>query len=324
MNDNKIVKVGVIGVGAIGKGMTEVFNEHRHTKVTAICDVAQDIVEKKAKDLGGIYWTTNYKELLEQDVDLVYVAVPPALHYSIVMDILDSGKHVLCEKPLANSLEEAGEMVKKAEITGLVNAVHYPLSYINNIKALSQRMEEGYLGKVRRVELEMRFPQWPRKWQQNNWIATRKQGGFVFEVAGHFIQLIHQLFGRLTDIESIMELPEDPTACETGIIAQMKLEDGTPVLVNGISQIAGEQEQSISLTIYGTKGTLALVDLDKLYGGKVGEAYKELPVSKDKSFWDEFIQNLVNAINGESAEIIDFYQGYEVQKVLESLRKTNY
>lgn len=98
------------------------------------------------------------------------------------------------------------------------------------------------------------------------------------------------------------------------------LEDRTPILFNGISKIAGEQEQSISLTIYGSEGTLALVDLIKLYGGKLGSTYTELPIKKDESFWDQLIQNLVNAIEGRPAAIIDFNQGYEVQVVLEALR----
>ncbi|MFE8701976.1 Gfo/Idh/MocA family protein [Cytobacillus sp. FJAT-54145] len=321
MKHNETVKVGIIGVGAIGESMTKVFSQHPLTEVVAVCDIVEELAAQRAADLGNVYWTTNYKELLElQGIDMIYVAVPPAHHYSIVMDVLEAKKHVLCEKPLANSLEEAEKMLSKARISGVVNAVHYPLSYINNIKMLTSLMKDGYLGKVRRVELEMRFPEWPRKWQVNDWIATREQGGFVFEVAGHFIQIIHQLLGKVNSVESELEFPEDPKACETGIIAKMRLEDGTPILVNGISQLAGLQEQSISLTIYGSEGTLALVDLIKLYGGKVGEAYSEIPIEKDESFWDEFIQNLVAAIQGDTATIIDFEQGYQVQVVLEKLR----
>lgn len=321
---SQLINVGVIGVGAIGEGMTKVFSEHKLTQVVAVCDVVEELAKQRAADLGGIYWTTNYKELLDQhEIDLIYVAVPPALHHTIVMDVLEAKKHVLCEKPLANSLEEAQEMRDKARSAGVVHAVHFPLSYINNIKMLTKLKAEGFLGKIRRLELEMRFPQWPRKWQQNHWIASREQGGFVFEVAGHFIQIIHQLFGSITSVQSELEFPEDPMLCETGIIAQMKIQDGTPILVNGLSQIAGEGEQKIALTVYGSEGTLALVDLVKLYGGKVGEAYAELPLEKDESFWDELIRNLVEAIEGRSADIIDFEQGYEVQVILEALRQSN-
>lgn len=320
MKLNSPLKVGIIGVGAIGEGMTKVFSQHALTEVVAVCDIVEELAKQRAEDLGGVFWSTDYKQLLQQELDLVYVAVPPAFHHAIVLDVLEAKKHVLCEKPLANSLAEAKEMRDIAQATGVVHAVHFPLSYINNIKALTAHLQEGYLGKVRRIELEMRFPQWPRKWQRNPWIGSREQGGFVFEVAGHFIQIIHQLFGKIVEVDSELEFAEDPAACEQGIMAKMRLANGTPILVNGISQLAGDQEQSISLTVYGSAGTLALVDLVKLCGGRVGEPYRELPLPQDESFWDELIRQLIAAMNGQPAQIIDFQQGYEVQEILEALR----
>ncbi|RXI99814.1 gfo/Idh/MocA family oxidoreductase [Anaerobacillus alkaliphilus] len=321
MNSSLPIRVGIIGLGAIGEGMTQVFTEHQSTEVVAVCDVVEERARQRATDLGNIFWTTNYQELVNHpELDLVYVAVPPVLHYPIVMDLLKTKKHILCEKPLANSLSEAKEMLEKAEEAGIVHAIHFPLSYINNMKELTARMESGYLGKLRRIELEMRFPEWPRKWQKNDWIASREQGGFVFEVAGHFVQIIQQLFGKITPIETELEYPEDPTSCEIGILAKLKLEDGTPILINGISQIPGLQEQSISLTMYGTKGTLSLVDLVKLYGGQLGQEFAEITIEKDMSFWEEFINQLVNAIEGKPSSMIDFHQGYEVQLILEALR----
>ncbi len=319
------IRVGIIGLGAIGEGMTQVFTEHQQTEVVAVCDVVEERARQRATDLGNIFWTIDYHELIHSpEVDVVYVAVPPAYHYQIVMDLLKAKKHILCEKPLANSLNEAKEMMEAAMEAGVIHAIHFPLSYINNIKELTTRLEEGYLGKLRRIELEMRFPQWPRKWQKNDWIASREQGGFVFEVAGHYIQIIQQLFGKITPVRTELEFPEDPTSCEIGIRAKLALEDGTPILINGISQIPGTREQDISLTVYGTDGALALVDLVKLFGGKVGQEYEEIPIDKDVSFWEDFINQLVHAVDGKPSLMIDFQQGYEVQVILEALRNPKY
>jgi predicted dehydrogenase len=125
--------------------------------------------------LNGIAWYTDHKELLQHtDVDLVYVAVPPKYHHAIALDVIASGMHILCEKPLANSLGEAYEMLEQAQRAGIVHASNY--------------VSSGYVGQLRRVEIITHFHKWPREWQQNEWVGGREQGGFVLEVIPHFIQ----------------------------------------------------------------------------------------------------------------------------------------
>jgi predicted dehydrogenase len=102
----------------------------------------------------------------------------------------------------------------------------------------------------------MHFPQWPRIWQQNGWVGKREQGGFVLEVGVHFIQQTLKIFGDIKNIQTRLELPNDPNKCETGIVATAELGDGTPVLIEGLSQIAGEV--FIGFTAYGSEGTVSL------------------------------------------------------------------
>jgi predicted dehydrogenase len=173
---------------------------------------------------------------------------------------------------------------------------------------------------LRRVELTLHFPVWPRPWQQNSWINTREQGGFVFEVTGHFIQLIQQFFGPIHDVESELEFPLDPALSETGIMATMRLTNGVPITFNGLSGMAGKEEQHLNLTAYGTEGSVSLKDLMILKAGKIGGDFSEMKVESNH-FWNELIHEFVLAIDGKPHDLCDFQVGYEVQKVLEALRK---
>jgi hypothetical protein len=89
-----------------------------------------------------------------------------------------------------------------------------------------------------------------------------------------------------------IQYPADPLASENGIIAFLELEDGTPVLIDGLSQIAGEEE--IKFTAYGSKGTLSLVNWANLEGGKIGEPIRE--IEADQSLADSLIDHLVKAL----------------------------
>ncbi|MBE4906896.1 Gfo/Idh/MocA family oxidoreductase [Bacillus luteolus] len=310
-------KVGVIGLGAIGERLIQSFVQHPSTEVVAVCDQLNERVVSVAEKLGGIQSYTNHQQMLgEVELDLVYIAVPPKYHHAIAADVINKGIHLLCEKPLANSVEEAFDMKNKAETAGIVHAMNFPLNYGSAANTFAKLIEEKYVGKLRRLELTMHFPQWPRFWQQNDWVASREQGGFVLEVGVHFIQQAQRIFGSIAYKNGQLELPENPTKSEIGVYANLELEDGTPFIINGLSDIAGDER--IAFTAYGTEGTLSLVNWGMLEGGKVGESIAKIePIEVDSS---SLIDNLVRALNGEKAKLYDFNAGYDAQVILEKLR----
>lgn len=113
------LKVGVIGCGSIA--------QHRHipeyllnkqVELVAVCDIN----EERAAEIAEKYQAqafTDYKELLKMDeLDAVSVCTPNYLHAPISIDALNAGKHVLCEKPMATSKEEAEQMIQAAKKVG--------------------------------------------------------------------------------------------------------------------------------------------------------------------------------------------------------------
>ncbi|MFD0050719.1 Gfo/Idh/MocA family protein [Actinomycetes bacterium NPDC127524] len=312
-----MIKTGIIGLGAIGQRLIKQFESHPETEIAAVCDWDGTLAQQVSESLGSIPFFSDYKEMLETaELDLVYVAVPPKHHHGIAASVMDRGIHILCEKPLANSLEEAEDLFRRSQEKELVSAMNFPLNYSAGARTFANLIRSEYIGKLRRIELHMRFPQWPRAWQQNNWVASREQGGFVLEVGIHFIQQIHMLFGPLTVKNRVLEFPEDTLASEQGIVAELSLHDGTPVIIDGLSGIAGDEE--IRLTAYGTEGTLSLLNWSDLEGGKLGESLA--PIKQDSSLNEALIDHIVRALKGEESIIIGFSEGYQAQTVLEQLR----
>ncbi|MBP0724961.1 Gfo/Idh/MocA family oxidoreductase [Bacillus sp. RG28] len=312
-----MIKVGVIGLGAIGQRLIKNFNEHSDVTIVSVCDRVEERLQEVSTELKDVLTFSNYVQMLEEvELDLVYVAVPPKFHHQVVSDVIAKGKHVLCEKPLANSVEEAKSLYTHAKEKGILHAMNFPLNYKEGSNTFAHLIQTGYIGDVRRVELKMHFPEWPRPWQHNEWIASKEQGGFVLEVGVHYIQQIQKIFGPINVLNRSLQYSEDKAACEIGIIAQMELEDGTPIVIDGLSGIAGKEE--IKFTAYGTEGTLSLLNWADLEGGKVGEPIQTIEADPSLSY--SLVDHLVRAIKGEDANIIDFYAGYEAQVVLENLR----
>lgn len=314
-----LFRVGVIGLGAIGYRIAKAFAGHPAARVTVVCDMNAALAEKVAAEVGAERWVTDYREMLAGDqVDLIYVGVPPRFHEQMALEIMAAGKHILCEKPLALTLAEAERMAAKARETGIVTMVNLPMHLSPGIHAVKEQVAAGYLGEFRRGELTLVFPQWPRGWQQNPWIGKREQGGAIREVGPHLFHAIMQILGPITRVRAEMEYPTDPEASEIGALGALELERGGVIAVSALCGV--DRQEQVSLTLYGTEGTLGLVEWDKPVGAKGGGPLEPLPHSQDGRIPP--VELLARALAGEQVDLPTFEAGLAIQRVLDAWERS--
>ncbi|MGC5771107.1 Gfo/Idh/MocA family protein [Paenibacillus pabuli] len=318
------IKMAVVGLGKMGLHMiqeAEQANLSENVEIVAVCDSREEHLVTFAVSHPDTKMYTDYKQMLdEHSVDLLYIAVPPKFHYPVVMEALKRQIHVFCEKPLANSVEEARAMLVGAEKAGVVHAIHFSMPHEPSVVKLQQLIEQQTIGTIRKMDLILQFPQWPRAWQQNEWITSREQGGFILEVGIHWIHMIQTVFGAIRVIDSQVQYPQNTDECEHDIQAAMELEDGTRVQLNGIAHIAGEER--VSMIVYGTEGTIALENWDQLWSGPVGQPLGPVEVQESLSQLP-VLKHVIARIEGKPAKIYDFNDGYQAQLILEALRNPN-
>lgn len=311
----KTYRVGIIGAGVMGDRMIQAIANHPGYQVAAISDVSVERAKEAANQAGDAAWYTDYRDMLDDmHIDMVYLAVPPKLHHPIALEVLARKKHLLCEKPLANSLAEAQEMLAAAETAGVVHAMHFPMYYQTILPQMMARLPE--LGTIRRIDILTHFHQWPRPWQQVAWLAGREQGGFIREVLPHFVHITYELFGEVQVIRANVDYPGDPNACEVGVSAYLECSDGTPITVNGLAGIA--HKEHLDYRIYGTKGTISLVNWSNLHFGLEGEVPQPITIPLHERLI-HLLDEMAKKMNGEDARLITFETGVKVQKVLEDL-----
>jgi predicted dehydrogenase len=314
---NEKIGVGIIGLGGVGERVMNAFLQHPSTHIVGICDTNVERLAHFSQTYKDIQFYSDYQELLRNDdIQLVYIAVPPKPHYTITLDALKNKKHILCEKPLAHSISEAEEMFRKADEQGIVHTMNFPTFYRSAFKSFYEIVNSNGLGDIQRIQVKAHFPKWPRDWQQNNWINSREQGGFIREIMPHYIHLIQYLFGPIVNIYSQVTYPTDPKISENGLIASAQLQNGTPILFDVLSGTS--QTEVMEFTIYGTKGTLCLKDWYQLYFAKKNREMVRIEVSPTDHLL-ELVDNIVKCIDGKESTLISFKEGLEVQHVLEKL-----
>lgn len=316
----KQVRMGIIGLGAIGQRLIPSFKSHKGIHIRGVFDLDRACMDRvcKAHDLLSF---DEAKSLIDhEDIDAIYLAVPPQFHKELALEIMAAGKHLLCEKPLAASLEEAKAMAEAEKEFSGVTAMNFPLPYTGAYKALKDVLAAQALGKLLRVEVKGVFPHWPRLWQVNPWINTRAEGGFVREVFTHFIQVIVSNLGPIEDIVSRVDYPQEADVSETSVLAWGTLGGSLPVSFNGLAGL--DQEEYLALRFIGDQGSLEIMNWRRVFMTNQDQGRREIEVEAlDATL--ALIDAFYKAICQEKAPLVSLETGYETVKIVEGLLQTS-
>ena len=194
---SQTIKAAIVGTGFIGPAHLEALRRIPNVEVVALVEVNQELADEKAKQLG-IPRAYIFADMLKQDdIDVVHICTPNFLHYSQAKAVLEAEKHVVCEKPLAISLEEAEDLVKIAKTTGLVNAVHFNLRYYPMVRQMKVMREKGELGEVYSI-MGSYLQDWLFLQTDYNWRLEPDKSGdsrAIADIGSHLLDITEYVTG---------------------------------------------------------------------------------------------------------------------------------
>ena len=239
--DQDALGVGMVGYAFMGRAHSQAwrnlasfFELPCRPRMAAICGRDPDAVAAAAARLGWHAAETDWKRLVQRDdVDLVDVCTPGSSHAEISIAALEAGKHVLCEKPLANTVEEARAMAAAAEraATGGVRAmVGFNFRRVPAVALARELVAAGRLGTIRHVRgaylaSHMLDPESPMVWRLD---AAQAGSGALGDLGAHAIDLAQHLAGdRIAGVSALTEtfVRERPLADGSGARGQVSVDD---------------------------------------------------------------------------------------------------
>lgn len=200
---SQTIKSAIVGTGFIGPAHLEALRRIPNVEVVALVEVNQALADEKAKQLG-IPRAYVFEEMLKQDdIDVVHICTPNFLHYSQAKAVLEAEKHVVCEKPLAISLQEAEDLVRIAKTTGLVNAVHFNLRYYPMVRQMKVMREKGELGEVYSI-MGSYLQDWLFLQTDYNWRLEPDKSGdsrAIADIGSHLLDITEYVTGlKITQV----------------------------------------------------------------------------------------------------------------------------
>jgi predicted dehydrogenase len=218
-DDAGVIGIGMVGYAFMGRAHSQAWRTVGHffdlplsARMVAICGRDQLKVRAAAERLGWAAWETDWKRLVARDdVQLVDVCTPGSSHAEISIAALGAGKHVLCEKPLANTVEEARAMADAAASAaahGVRAMVGFNFRRVPAVALARRLIADGRLGTIRHVRgaylaSHVVDPDFPLVWRLQ---ADQAGSGALGDLGAHVVDLAQYLLGdRIAGVSALTE-----------------------------------------------------------------------------------------------------------------------
>lgn len=320
----KQIGIGIIGCGQIserhGLGYMAIPEKAR---VVATSDVVVQLAKEKAKRWGAEAFYSDYKELLQRaDIDAVDVLVPHDLHAEVTILAAKAGKHVLCEKPMATTLEDADEMINIAKQENIKLMVGHNWRFKLNYVKMKEIIDGGTIGEVYLTTIE--WGGWIVH-PANHWrLSLSKAGGGVLIGQGtHYFDLWRWLIGEVEAVYGISEnLIHKDREIEDNMVTLVRFKNGAlgTMLCTQTEKNPCNNER---MKMYGTKGTAIAVRVPSLLEIYSDEAPEHLRGwtsfhlgDQQQTSIDREVEHFVDCIREDKAPLVTGEDGKVALKIV--------
>ena len=328
------INFAIVGCGRIAQRHAEHINNKG--RLVAVCDV----VKEKADAMAAKYGAKPYYDISdllneEKDLDVVAICSPNGLHASHSIKALNSGVHVLCEKPMALTVHDCGEMIVAAERNNRRLFAIKQNRFNPPVQAVKQMLDEGRLGKIYSLQLSC-F--WNRNadYYENSWKGTMLlDGGTLYTQFSHFVDLLYWMVGDVKNVDAMMANyahQQDIEFEDTGVVI-LEFQNGAIGTINYTVNSYGKNMEG-SLTVFGEKGTVKIGGqyLNELeYQNIEGYKIENLPEGNKANNYgnyqgsmsnhDKVYDNLIEVLQKNAAISTSSFEGLKTVEIIEKIYK---
>ena len=335
------MKYALIGCGRISPNHIEAA-KNNSVEIVAICDIVPDRMNLVAQTCNlpdSVIKYTDYKELIEKERPaLVAIATESGKHAQIALDCIDAGCNVIIEKPIALSLNDADEIIRRAKERNVKVCACHQNRFNKSIQKIREAIEMNRFGKLYYGTAHIRWARDYEYYARAKWRGTWEQdGGTLMNQCIHDIDLLRWMMGD--DIEEVIGLTDrlkhDYIQAEDFGLALIKFKNGSYGVIEGTTNVYPNNLEE-TLYIFGEKGTVKAggeaVNIieewrfsDYLDDAKeVKEECHENPPNIYGFGHSKIYADVVNAIKNDRAPYVDAEAGRRALELILAIYQSSY
>jgi predicted dehydrogenase len=279
----KKLNIAMIGYGFMGKAhsnawrqVARFFDLPLEPVMKVICGRNEEEVRKTANKFGWQEYSTSWEKVLERkDIDVIDICTPGDMHAAVAVKAAEASKVVFCEKPLANSLSEAKDMLSAVNRTGVLHMLCHNYRRAPAVMLAKQLIDQGRIGKIchyRGTYLQdwIVSPDFPRVWRLEK---ARTGSGALGDLVSHCVDTARHLVGEIAEVSGLLKTfiterrsPDSsaivPVDVDDAALCMTRFENGAVGSIEGTRFAPGRKNQ-LRFEINGNEGSIAF-DLERM------------------------------------------------------------
>lgn len=286
MEQKKTLRIGLVGYGAMGRTHAWAIRNLPFfygalpfsAEIAGVCTASPESGARAARELGLAAPCSKEALLADPQIDVIDICTPNRFHADTLCRALKEGKHVLCEKPLVTSPEEAARVLSIATAPGQITGMVFNNRHLAPLLRAKQLIEEGRLGRILTfrgayLHNSATDPSRPAGWKQDREICG---GGVLFDLGSHLIDLCSWLCGEFASVSGLSHIAFPERRGRDGALWQTNADEGFSMLAvtkdgaHGTLEVGKLQvgtNDDLTLEIYGERASLrfSLMDPNHLF-----------------------------------------------------------
>lgn len=253
----KFTNFALIGCGRISNRHGEALRDlhAQGARLVAACDVIEARVKRFTNDFGGAAYTDYHELLRRDDIDIVIVATPSGMHSGMGQDVARAGKHLLVEKPISITLEQADALIETCEREKVILGVVLQNRFNPPMRALRRVIDNGDLGRLLLANVTVRWYR-PQEYYEDGWHGTwAMDGGAMMNQCIHHIDAMRWLLGEVDSIFAYTGTLAHTMEAEDVGIAVVRFRSGAMGVIEG-STVTYPKNLEGSIAIFGEHGSV--------------------------------------------------------------------
>lgn len=323
MSTSRLLRVGIAGYGVVGQRRRRFIDQHENLQTWAVSDIKlEDGVSG-----DGVRTYSDYRKLLEEDLDMLFVSLPNYLAPEVSISGLDRGMHVFCEKPPGRSVEDVARVRQVATKNPTLKLKYgFNHRYHASFKEALRIIDRGTLGSVinlRGVYGKSKIINFDSEWRTQR---SQAGGGILLDQGIHMLDMIRTIVGSFSEVYSVVSNDYWKHDVEDNAYALMKTPSG---VVATIHSSATQWRHTFRLEIGLTGGLMVLSGIlsgSQSYGDEEIIIYEKrsndvlekrsFEFTEDNSWRDEISDFFDAVIHGKEIEIGNVVEAHETMKLV--------